>query len=677
MFQRSLLLLVAVAALDLALLAQSEIPPISGAPPPRFPGGVSTAIFHTVLNPANEVPTIGGVTATAPVTIRIHRALGQGAYAVDFVADYRFPGPVTITGFHIHQGAAGTNGPVVLDSGISAASPQVSQTGWGSIEIQISGAATHDLAALLTDIAANPGSYYANIHTLDYPDGAMRSQLAAARQAVVMGLLTPAAEVPAVTGLAASAAAAAVATITRDSSGALSSAELLFDLNYNFPAPVTFTGFEIHAGSSGSNGPVVFDSGLTSTSAGAGGSLRLRTEMDVRQPAVAAALEALFADPSGYYFNLHTADNPDGALRAPLARSSHTDIQVGLGFFRQFDNATGIADGDIVFDVLRSPTGDIQAAMVTFDVDYNQLSPGTQFTALSLDSIAAPFSVSSPLFTATGQGSIYSLVTLSTPQQFADLGYILETLDASVVLQPASGPGPMLGQLHPGSNIFGKLAIQSIQSAAGDPNAKPAAPGALISLYGTFPVNPADVTGLFPQPWPTSLNGAWVTVAGRRIPIAYLATGQINAQLPADIPTGNQPVQFWIKALVSGGPDYRSDPFTLAISPQAPAIFVSSTGPIITHADGTLVNAAQPAAAGDLVTVYVTGIAPLANGSLPAVTATIGTAAANVESAAAAPWFPGLELVNVRIPSGLTSFQSTLQLNVAGTLSNRVPVWVQ
>jgi hypothetical protein len=67
---------------------------------------------------------------------------------------------------HIHAGAANVNGNIVIplrqpsggDAGASA------------------GCATAD-ATLLGQIFANPGAYYVNIHTGDFPNGAARGQL--------------------------------------------------------------------------------------------------------------------------------------------------------------------------------------------------------------------------------------------------------------------------------------------------------------------------------------------------------------------------------------------------------------------------------------------------------------------------------------------------------------------
>lgn len=68
---------------------------------------------------------------------------------------------------HIHVGATGTNGGIVVNLDVDGFS--------GSSE----GCVT-DAAADLEAIIANPAGFYVNVHTADFPPGAIRGQLAAA-----------------------------------------------------------------------------------------------------------------------------------------------------------------------------------------------------------------------------------------------------------------------------------------------------------------------------------------------------------------------------------------------------------------------------------------------------------------------------------------------------------------
>jgi hypothetical protein len=70
---------------------------------------------------------------------------------------------------HIHAGAAGEAGPVVVPLG----APGAEGVAEGCIAPD-----SAEQVAVLSEIVANPSHYYVNVHTSDYPDGAVRGQLA-------------------------------------------------------------------------------------------------------------------------------------------------------------------------------------------------------------------------------------------------------------------------------------------------------------------------------------------------------------------------------------------------------------------------------------------------------------------------------------------------------------------
>ena len=115
-----------------------------------------TIIYRTAMLPSNEVPPID-INASGAATIRAHvvrDASGQiVSGTVDFLVSYSFPTSVELTGLHIHRGAAGINGPVVINTGIGGAAGNiVSSTGRGNIDrpVNITPADTTALAALLS-----------------------------------------------------------------------------------------------------------------------------------------------------------------------------------------------------------------------------------------------------------------------------------------------------------------------------------------------------------------------------------------------------------------------------------------------------------------------------------------------------------------------------------------------
>ncbi len=69
----------------------------------------------------------------------------------------------TVTAAHIHRGAAGTNGPPV----ITLDPPDDNDS---------DDCDTAD-DALIDEMRANPAAFYVNVHTTDYPEGAVRGQI--------------------------------------------------------------------------------------------------------------------------------------------------------------------------------------------------------------------------------------------------------------------------------------------------------------------------------------------------------------------------------------------------------------------------------------------------------------------------------------------------------------------
>lgn len=122
---------------------------------PAFAGG---AKLSTTLTGAAEVPPAdldGSGTATLTVNV------GQSEVCFDIVVrDITLPA----TGAHIHAAPAGTNGPVV----VALTPPDASGVSSGCVSAD---------RELVKAILKSPEQYYVNVHTVDYPGGAVRGQL--------------------------------------------------------------------------------------------------------------------------------------------------------------------------------------------------------------------------------------------------------------------------------------------------------------------------------------------------------------------------------------------------------------------------------------------------------------------------------------------------------------------
>src|SRR5262245_41820427 len=143
------------------------------------PSGNATAKFTAQLLPANEVPPIGNEeanrSATATITFNLTKDSAGNVSAATFDVDLTatgFPAGTSLTKAHIHPGAAGTNGGVFVNVGLTDGEVTFA-SGAGSFR-KTGIALTADQA---NTILGNPASFYFNIHTARTPDGVARGQL--------------------------------------------------------------------------------------------------------------------------------------------------------------------------------------------------------------------------------------------------------------------------------------------------------------------------------------------------------------------------------------------------------------------------------------------------------------------------------------------------------------------
>ena len=142
-------------------------------------------------------------------------------------------------------------------------------------------------------------------------------------------ILLPSNEVPAITNAdaAASGTMQMTMTVTRDTANTITGATYDFTVNYTgFPANTTLTGAHIHAGPAGVNTPVVVGLPLTGSDAtvATGQGTIVKTGLPSTSTAVTAAAvaQAIFNNPSGNYFNIHTSINTGGAIRGQLVKTN-------------------------------------------------------------------------------------------------------------------------------------------------------------------------------------------------------------------------------------------------------------------------------------------------------------------------------------------------------------------
>lgn len=141
----------------------------------KKPALSATPVFKLNLKPSQEVPPIKGLKAGAngSVTFDLTRN-AQGVIQsgdVIFSFNYSFPDNATVTGLHIHQGAKGTNGGIVVPAVLSANDANDTD-GVGNVTSVVAGS-----PATLQAILDNPRNYYVNLHTSANLGGALREQM--------------------------------------------------------------------------------------------------------------------------------------------------------------------------------------------------------------------------------------------------------------------------------------------------------------------------------------------------------------------------------------------------------------------------------------------------------------------------------------------------------------------
>lgn len=124
------------------------------------PASQTTELTATLAG-SEEVPDPGDADGAGTATVTLDMASNTVTFSMN-VSNITLPA----AGAHIHEGEAGVAGPVVV--------PLTAPGADGAA----SGSATGD-AALMQRIMDNPAGFYVNVHTSDYPGGAIRGQLAA------------------------------------------------------------------------------------------------------------------------------------------------------------------------------------------------------------------------------------------------------------------------------------------------------------------------------------------------------------------------------------------------------------------------------------------------------------------------------------------------------------------
>jgi uncharacterized protein (TIGR03437 family) len=207
----------------------------------------------------------------------------------------------------------------------------------------------------------------------------------------------------------------------------------------------------------------------------------------------------------------------------------------------------------------------------------------------------------------------------------------------------------------------------------------PLAPGTIAGVYGTG-LGPPIGTSPGVIPLVNTFDNTYVLVGPYQAPLYYLSSGQVNIQIPAELDATQQ---YQIVASVNNA---ITLPDKLSIVPATPGLAAFSNGAIIAqHTDFTLVTAAKPAAPGEAIIIYLSGLgatnpsvasgqpapatAPLAEVTIP-VSVTVDNQDSMVAFAGLTPGSVGLYQIDFYVPSTVRNGNLNVVVTQNGFSSN-------
>ncbi len=223
------------------------------------------------------------------------------------------------------------------------------------------------------------------------------------------------------------------------------------------------------------------------------------------------------------------------------------------------------------------------------------------------------------------------------------------------------------------------------------------APGSLFSIFGTqLAAAPAGADTI---PLSTSLGGVTVKFvngsASSEAPLLFLQSNQINAVVPWNlVPNGTTAT---VNVIVTNN-GVASAPASVKVGEFSPAVFAIGTMAAVQNVDGSLAQPAgsisgrttHPAAIGDVVIIYATGLGPVdttvASGDTPPSGKTvntlhkpfvaIGNVSAEIQFSGLSPQFVGVYQLNVVVPNVALGDTVPVELSLGGINSPKLTMAV-
>ena len=279
----------------------------------------------------------------------------------------------------------------------------------------------------------------------------------------------------------------------------------------------------------------------------------------------------------------------------------------------------------------------------------------------------------------TGDGFIASNAKLNFPS-----GVAVDSSTGKVYIADSSNN--VIRMLTPGAP-----SVAGVQSAGQFGAFLSVAPGSWIEIYGSnLAIDSRQWTGgdFNGIAAPMSLDGTSVTVGGQAAYVGYIGEGQVNVQVPANVPSGQQP-------LIVKSAYGTSAAFNVTVNAAEPGLYAPSWAMVngTQYLGAVFANTttyvfppgavsgftSQRAKAGDTITLYGVGFGSVSGDvsagqivqqlntlTLP-LQVFVGGTQANVTYQGLAPGFVGLYQFNVVVPAVTASDKVPVTFNLGGT----------
>jgi uncharacterized protein (TIGR03437 family) len=248
-------------------------------------------------------------------------------------------------------------------------------------------------------------------------------------------------------------------------------------------------------------------------------------------------------------------------------------------------------------------------------------------------------------------------------------------------------------------NPKGLLSQGGVLLAAGY-RSGPVAPGSIVSLFGqNFTASATTSHSAVSLPLPTKLGGVRVLLGDKEAPLFYVGSGQVNAQVPAEL-AADRRLQVQVETDgVASAPEplqtVTNQPGIFTLPPQygkqQGAILIANTDRLAMRAIPGVPS--EPVGRGGYISIFCTGLGasepavasgqggpssgPPALVKMP-VSVTIGGQSATVSFAGLAPGLAGVYQVNAQVPQAVTpGDEVAVVITQGGAQSNTVTIAVR